>query len=421
MKRLLSLVLLSLALPAAVSAVNYNITYTDGAGEGFNDATLGVQRKAALDYAVHIWASRLAGTVTLEVTAHFDPLGGSAGSAILAQAGPSDLAFNPSGAPRAAIYPASLANQLNGSDGFVGTEDIDITFNGDVDNNTVLGTVNWYYGLDENAGTNVSMVRTSLHELGHGLGFLDSIDDATGLFANEPTPFIFDTFLRQGSGPGTALTSQLPAARKTAIISNNLFWEASTNVSTAFGSQPQMYAPGTYEPGSSVSHFNEAAFTPEQLMEPVLSSDFIDLGLTDDALKDFGYTLIGPATLPTVAFTVAPGAIVAENAGVQSFTVTRSGDTSEAVTFSIALSGAATNGVDYAISQTSFTIPIGSATASFTISPVADGVDEGVAGLTGEDLVVTIASVLKAGYGASNSVTINLNDSASDVGDWLLY
>ena len=428
MRRILPLLLAALALPAAVLAVPYSITYTDGAGEGFNDATavgsttLGQQRKDVLVYALDYWTSRLSGSQTIQVEASFDPLGGTAGSALLAQASPTQFVFLAAGGPRTnTFYPIGMANQINSIDNGIGIADIEVQFNTDVDNATVLGNVNWYYGLDENAGTHVSMVRTALHELGHGFGFLDCINSGDGTFLGDPFPCIYDTYLRQGSGPGTALTSLGAGARATALTSDNIFWEAGTNVATSFGGQPRMYAPNPYEPGSSVSHFREATFTPEELMEPVLSTDFLAVGLTDDAFKDMGYALTGPTVLPEVAFTVSPGSIVAENAGVQNFTVTRTGDTSEAVSFNISLSGTASAGVDYSLSQSSFSIGIGATTASFTITPVADGVDEGPVGLSGETVVVAISRVLKAGYGTNNTISFNLNDSAADVHDWSMF
>jgi len=97
--------------------VPFTIKYLDGAGEGFNDPTLGAQRKAAFEFTVGIWSAMLQGTVPVVINAQFDPLGGSATSAILGQAGATTIHRDFPGAPRAGTwYAAPLANELAASD-----------------------------------------------------------------------------------------------------------------------------------------------------------------------------------------------------------------------------------------------------------------------------------------------------------------
>jgi hypothetical protein len=84
------------------------VAYVDGPGEGFLDATLGAQRRAALEAAVDQWAGALAGTVPIVVAADMPGLGGSGVNALLASAGAVTLHRNFSGARRDKWYPASL-------------------------------------------------------------------------------------------------------------------------------------------------------------------------------------------------------------------------------------------------------------------------------------------------------------------------
>ena len=59
------------------------------------------------------------------------------------------------------------------------------------------------------------------------------------------------------------------------------------------------------------------------------------------------------------------------------FTVTRTGPTSNPLTVNYSIGGGATNGVDYQTIGTSVTIPAGSATGTVVITPIADNLIEG--------------------------------------------
>jgi hypothetical protein len=144
---------------SAPSYVRFAADYRDGAGEGFNDPTLGAQRRAAFEYALGIWSSLLPSAYTGEtitVEAYFDPLGGTPTGAVLAQAGPKSVRWNFGGRGLSnTVYGDALANHLRGADLGQGQDEIVATFNSDVDGSYVLGSIGFYYGTDGNSGSNI--------------------------------------------------------------------------------------------------------------------------------------------------------------------------------------------------------------------------------------------------------------------------
>ena len=82
------------------------------------------------------------------------------------------------GLPINVLYPQPLADQLAGRDLDPGMADIVATFNGGI--NDCDPNIDWYYGLDANAGSLTDLVEVVVHELGHGLGFASGVDMDTG-------------------------------------------------------------------------------------------------------------------------------------------------------------------------------------------------------------------------------------------------
>jgi hypothetical protein len=102
-------------------------------------------------------------------------------SAILGSAGPTAVIRDFPGAPLTNTwYPIALANALAGSDLNGSTPEIQAVFNSDVDNSSVLGSTDWYYGLDGNPGNDIDLLTVFLHELAHGLGFSSLVNLNTG-------------------------------------------------------------------------------------------------------------------------------------------------------------------------------------------------------------------------------------------------
>ena len=119
------------------------------------------QAQTAFQAAVNVWASQIQSSVPIRVTANWTTLGPNT----LGSAGPRHVFRNFSGAPDPNTwFPGAVANKLSGIDLAPNDDDIVANFN---------SSFNWYLGTDGNAGMQFDLMTVVLHELGHGLGFLD--------------------------------------------------------------------------------------------------------------------------------------------------------------------------------------------------------------------------------------------------------
>lgn len=304
-------------VPLAAPAATITLVNLDGPGEGFNSnapftavggnnaTTLGQARLNAFQHAANIVGGVLNSSVSIRVEINMDPMGGTAGSAILGGAGPNTVFSDFGGAPVANTwYVEALANKLAGSDLSPGTNDIGAAFNSDVDNGAVLGPTNWYYGLDGNAGMHIDFVSVVLHELVHGLGFLDLVDLATG----GKLLGLDDAYMRHlehhGATPPDYPSMTGPQRVAASTGDPNLHWTgpavtaASGSLSSGVsGGHVQMYGPNPQEPGSSVAHFSTALF-PNELMEPIYTVPILSIGLAAQLLNDIGWSAAAPPPPP---------------------------------------------------------------------------------------------------------------------------
>ncbi|MEC7864250.1 MAG: hypothetical protein VYB55_04230, partial [Bacteroidota bacterium] len=189
---------------------------------------------------------------------------------------------------------------------------------------TCLSTIQWYYGLDRQSPTGtIDFYATVVHELVHGLGFIDSIDNTTGAFAFAPQPYLFDTFLADRGWINKTVTDMTDGERLSAITSqSNLVWTGAKVTAKAAGvlsagrhpstGEVLMYGPLTASETSSVGHF-DTSLTPDELMEP-FGTPTVDDRLTKALLEDLGWTVTATNTATS---TVPVGNL--ENPGVDSY------------------------------------------------------------------------------------------------------
>lgn len=234
------------AAATAAARTRIEIVVADGPGEGFNDpnpaapvggnpgTTVGEQRLKAFEYAAAIWAASLQSTVPIQIEAAFNPLSCTASGAVLGSAGPdtlhSDFAgsggFFPGAERPATWYVSALANQRAGVDLAPDSPDLVAQFNSNLGRSNCLAGSGWYYGFDGKEGDQIDLVVVLLHEFGHGLGFLSTVDVASG--ANfQSRDDIWNFFLTgaQGAGPANTLWKDLTSTQRAAsAVSDNLVW-----------------------------------------------------------------------------------------------------------------------------------------------------------------------------------------------------
>lgn len=182
------------AMPQA-SAATIVIVNQNAPGEGFNDptpvapvggnpgTTLGEQRLNAFQHAANIWGATLQSDVPIRIGASFVPLACNVTGAVLGSAGANEIWSDFPNAPRPSTwYPAALASKLAGADLTQPAEPhIIARFNSRLGlfPDCVPG-LTFYLGLDNNAGSQIDLVTTLLHEFAHGLGFQTFTSNTTG-------------------------------------------------------------------------------------------------------------------------------------------------------------------------------------------------------------------------------------------------
>jgi hypothetical protein len=179
-------VFLFAASDKALAGATVTIINVDGPGEGFNDptpvapvggnpgTTRGQQRLIAFQFAADLWGATLDSNSEITVTAAFNPLGAN----VLGSASATFVFSNFAGVfpfPGAQLtdtwYHSALADKLAGTELNPGFADINAQFSSDF---------NFYLGLDNNHGVLNDLVVVVLHELGHGLGFANFVNESSG-------------------------------------------------------------------------------------------------------------------------------------------------------------------------------------------------------------------------------------------------
>ncbi|HBL28899.1 MAG TPA: peptidase [Acidobacteria bacterium] len=224
---------------AAFAAANIFIVNDDGPNEGFNDptpvapvggnpgTTLGQQRLNAFQFAADVWGAALDSAVPIYILSSFDPLPCTATGATLGAAGALEVWGDTPGVEVPGTwYHVALANKLAGFDLSPDPfgEDIIAFFNTDLDNPVCLGATGWYYGLDNNHGTNIDLVTVLLHEFGHGLGFANFANEAAGtLLAGVPDIY---TYYSLDTQTGKHWSDMTVAERQaSALNTNRVVWD----------------------------------------------------------------------------------------------------------------------------------------------------------------------------------------------------
>ena len=113
--------------------------------------------------------------------------------------------------------------------------------------------------------------------------------------------------------------------------------------------------------------------------------------------------------LPTVTI-AAVTTPAAEGGAIGSFTISRTGATTNALTVNFTLGGGATAGIDYQIIGTSVVIPAGAAATVLVITPIDDAMSE-----NNETAVLNLASSTNYAVRAPSAAAVTINDNDSQL------
>lgn len=185
-------------------------------------------------------------------------------------------------------YPVALAEKILG-------QKLNSDENGDI-TLTINNTTPWYFGTDGNTPTNkYDLVTVVLHELLHGLGFFDSMEVNGTLGSYNSIPLIYDNFVENLAG--NRLTDSTKFVNnsgnlKDAMTGGQLYFKGPVLTKFA-GTRAQLYAPVTFDPGSSIAHLDETTTS----IENSLMTPYVALGeaihnpgtLTFSILGDLGW------------------------------------------------------------------------------------------------------------------------------------
>lgn len=246
----------------------------------------------AFDFALSIWSEHISSDVPIKVNANWMRLEGST----LGSARPSQVVkigiSNPNIvddtwytlAQLSALTGQAIREQINDQNGNPFEYDIDMNVQCDFDD--------WYFGTDANVPQNKSdFVTVVLHEIGHGIGFLGSMDadNATdtaewGIGNDDVFPLIYDRFTVDGDNNNLIAASTYPNPSPdlySALVGerDGIFFDGEDANRTLAGQETdraKLYSPNPFNEGSSYSHLDQATFrrSINALMLPFIDRTF---------------------------------------------------------------------------------------------------------------------------------------------------
>lgn len=312
----------ALVLPA--SAAEILLFNLDPPGQGLNDptpvtpvggnpaTTLGEQRQFVYLYAAELWGKVLDSDVPIYVAARFIPQTCSPTSGVLGSAGTTFIFRDFPGATEANTwYHSALADSLAGEDLNPGFFDIGSQFNSRIgtDPNCLTGR-GWYYGIDHEHGLDFDFLAVVAHEIGHGVGFSNFVNEGTGSLAAGFTDVYANRTLDVTTGK--KWNEMTDAERATSAVNDrNVVWvgDAVTSQSQQLlGPRPSVVV---LTPSGRSIEVQTASFGPALTADGGTSGKVV--------LADDGVGATADACQPLVIG--APGKIVLADRGTCNFTV----------------------------------------------------------------------------------------------------
>lgn len=255
----------SLEMPHLAKAV-FEISF----GEGVSEET-----KTAATYAANLWSEILTTDQTIVVWV-FEEADESANT--LASASAYDYVLDLATSYTPLHYnPVVISNRKYNTDWMPGSPDIVVNVNANQE---------FYYGVDGKCPADKhDLVTILLHELGHGLGFYDSVSGETNYKTDSfarfglsgGVAFAYDYFLTDGTG--LPILSDIAALEDnnllyTRVTSGNVYFQGPLTKALTNTTGAKMFAPITWSDGSSISHLDESTYVlgnENSLMTPTAS------------------------------------------------------------------------------------------------------------------------------------------------------
>ena len=241
------------AAATTAAGARFTVTYS-----GFTPAA-----RIAFQRAVDVWAGALQSNVPITVRASFTPLE----RGVLGSAGASGIYKNFPGAPaKDTWYVDAIANNRAGRQ-VAASPDIVAEFNSDFGN--------WHYGSAAAPRGTYDFTSVVLHELGHGLGFLGAgrVADGVGSVRTSGLPISYDRFTENYAGKALLAFPNRSSALRSELTGGRVYFDSPAVRSANDAKRAKLYAPSSWEPGSSYSHLDEANYpagSTNSLMTPVL-------------------------------------------------------------------------------------------------------------------------------------------------------
>ncbi len=279
---LLAVCLTLIGTPHASAQISWNVTFDDvinTTGLGFDDPAQGATRRETFARVTEYVSSIFSDSATLDFSVRNSR---NIGSGPLASAG-TLYASDPSGFTNGLLSD----HVLTGSDPAPGTRDGQATFD--------FG-YNWNSGLSAPSASQFDLFSVTLHEITHAFGFATLADANGESLISHSTSGVFgvwDSYISLGNG--TPLFSSENGATFTGsaadLTSGDVWFTGPYARAQNRGNPIPIHAPGTFAPGSSLSHI---ASTLPAVMNPSISAgqlrrEYTNLDIA--ILQDLGYSL----------------------------------------------------------------------------------------------------------------------------------
>ena len=222
--------------------------YADAARESLAAYALKPMPELLYNAAAAFWGNLIESDIAINIEGQVNPLTCTTGGAVLASAGALTVLRDfPNEDFAASWYAMALANKLTGADNDAGN-DLAFRANTSVINGPTAGCpFKFYLGLDGlTPPTEIDLFTTMLHEIGHGLGFANFVNEASGAnlasFTDVYSQYTRDNTLGQTWAQINPTTGNNAAIVASALRCNQISWSGA-NVTAEVPNRLQLGLP----------------------------------------------------------------------------------------------------------------------------------------------------------------------------------